>query len=112
MVGVDRATEQPLGRRERIAQAIQTLLSTPQGPLVMQRAVGVDYLDTGGRPYAALGPAGVEASAHQALLRDEPRIELDAVTAHFDGDALINVRVAYRDREDASQHEVTVIFRE
>jgi phage baseplate assembly protein W len=112
MIGAGLATEQPVSRREQIANAIETLLKTPQGSVIAQRATGVNYLNAEGCPHAELGPASVEASAHQALLRDEPRIELDAVTAHFDGDALINIRVAYRDREDASQHEVTVIYRE
>ena len=105
-------TEQPVDRREQIAQAIETLLRTPQGTIVTQPDTGVNYLGTEGCPHDGLGPATVEASAHNALLRDEPRIELDAVTAHFVGDVLTNIRVAYRDREDASQHEVTVIYRE
>lgn len=110
MAGAAPALEPPTGRREQIAHAIKTLLRTPQGSVGAQRATGVDYLDPEGRPRAALGPAAVEASAHQALLRDEGRVELDAVTAHFDGDILINIRVAYRDRGDASQHEVTVLY--
>lgn len=112
MVSSDRATEQPTGRREQIARTIETLLRTPQGPLPMQHAIGVSYLDAEGRPQDGLGPATVEASAHQSLLQHEPRVELDAVTAHFDGDALISIRVAYRDREDASQHEVTISYRD
>lgn len=110
MVSADRATEQSVGRREQIARAIETLLRTPQGPLAMQHGTGVNYLDVEGRPCGELGPASVEASAHQALLQHEPRIDLDAVTAHFDGDTLESIRVAYRDREDASQHEVTISY--
>lgn len=110
MVWSDRATEQPTGRCEQIARAIETLLRTPRGPVIAQRATGVNYLDTEGRPHDGLGPVTVEASAHQALLRDEPRIDLDAVTAHFDGGMLMNIRVAYRDRKDASQHVVMVIY--
>lgn len=112
MLGADRATEERAGRREQIAHAIETLLRTPQGPVIAQRATGVNYLDAEGRPHDELGPATVEASAHQALLRDEPRVDLDAVTAHFNGDTLVSIRVAYRDREDASQHEVTITYRE
>ena len=110
MVGIDRVTGQPIGRREHIAQAIETLLKTPQGSMVMRRDIGVSFLDDDGQPLDGLGPATVEASAHEALVRDEPRIDLDAVTAHFDGDVLTNIRVAYRDREDASQHEVMVTY--
>ena len=112
MLGADRTAEPPNGRREQIAQAIETLLRTPQRSVTAQRSTGVNYLDVEGHPADGLGPATVEASVHEALLRDEPRIELDAVTAHFDGDTLINIRVAYRDREDASQHEVTVTYQE
>lgn len=110
MTGATPASEPAADRREQIAHAIETLLRTPQGLVGAQRTTGVDYLDPEGRPRVALGPAAVEASAHQALLRDEPRVELDAVTAHFDGNILINIRVAYRDRGDASQHEVTVFY--
>lgn len=110
MVGLDRAMEQPVDRREQIANAIDSLLRTPQGSQTIQRATGVSYLDARGRPHDGLGPAMVEASAHAALLRDEPRIDLDAVTAHFDGGVLMNIRVAYRDRKDASQHVVMVIY--
>lgn len=76
----------------------------------MRRDIGVGFLNDDGQPRNGLGPATVEASAHEALIQDEPRIDLDAVTAHFDGDKLANIRVAYRDREDASQHEVTVTY--
>jgi phage baseplate assembly protein W len=112
MVEADPAPEKLVGRREQIAQAIVTLLRTPQGTVATQPTAGVNYIDTEGCPPDGLGPATVEASVHNALLQGEPRIELEAVTAHFDGDVLTDIRVAYRDREDASQHEVTVTYRE
>ncbi len=99
-----------VGRREQITHTIVTLLRTPQGSAIGQRATGVNYLDVKGRPHAGLGPATVEASVHQALSGGEPQLELDAVTAHFDGNVLISIRVAYRDREDASQHEVIITY--
>lgn len=75
-----------------------------------QRELGVDFLDDAGQLKQGLGAVRVEESAHDTLTRHEPRIELDAVTAHFDGDGLKDIRVAYRDREDASQHEVTISY--
>lgn len=111
MVGADRAMEDPESRREQIAQAIETILRTPRGTVATQPNTGVDYLSTEGRPPDGLGPATVEASAHSALLQGMPQIELDAVTAHFYGDVLTDIRVAYRDWRDASQHEVTIAYR-
>jgi phage baseplate assembly protein W len=102
MVGANPAMEQLVGRREQIAHAIETLLKTPRGNVAMQPTAGVNYIDTEGHPPDGLGPATVEASVHSALLRGEPCIELEAVTAHFGGDVLTDIRVAYRDREDAS----------
>ena len=78
----------------------------------MQRELGVDFLGEDGRPMPGLGPVKVEHLAHDALTRDEPRIELDAVTAHFDGDVLTDIRVGYRDRDDDSQHEVNVSYQD
>lgn len=111
MVGINRRTGRPIERREHIAQSIETLLMTGKGKRVIVRDVGVDFLDDTGQLVPGFGPVRVEESAHDALTRYEPRIELDAVTAHFDGDVLESIRVAYRDREDASQHEVMVSYK-
>lgn len=112
MVGMDRRTGRAIGRPEHIAQSIKVLLTTGKGERVMANDVGVDFLDDAGHLVPGLGPVRIEESAHNALTRYEPRVDLDAVTAHFDGDELDTIRVAYRDREDGSQHEVTISYRD
>lgn len=110
MEGIDPETGQPIGRAEHIAQSVDLLLKVPRGARMRGPGFGVDYLSEDGRPLAGLAPAKVEASAHAVLHWYEPRIRVTAITAHFEGDVLDHVRIAWRDAEDSSEHEVTVSY--
>jgi phage baseplate assembly protein W len=95
-----------------IEEAIWLILATSRGERVMLGDFGCGVADLVFEPNSDLAHAAVAADIRQALVTDEPRIDVLAVTVD-DGDGEPNVmvvRVDYRVRSSNTVHNLVYPF--
>jgi phage baseplate assembly protein W len=95
-----------------IEEAIWLILSTSRGERVMLTDFGCGVADLVFEPNSDLAHAAIAADIQQALITDEPRIDVLGVTVD-DGDGEPNVmvvRVDYRVRSSNTVHNLVYPF--
>ena len=79
MIGMNKHTGQAIDGLDHLKQSIEDILTTPVGSRVMRRDYGCDLFSLIDQPYSQAWVGDVTMAVSQALLRWEPRFELQSV---------------------------------
>ena len=79
MIGMDKNTGQAISGLAHLKQSIEDILTTPKGSRVMRRDYGSDLFSLVDQPYSQIMVGDITMAVSQALLRWEPRFELESV---------------------------------
>lgn len=79
MLGMDKHTGLAIEGLEHLRQSIEDILTTPKGSRVMNREYGSDLFTLVDNPYSQVLVGDITMAVSQALLRWEPRFELQSV---------------------------------
>lgn len=81
MRGVDATTGKPLEGIAHLRQSVRDILTTPLGSRVMRRTYGSRLFDLVDRPLNAATLVEIFAATAEAVLRWEPRLQVQRVQA-------------------------------
>jgi phage baseplate assembly protein W len=79
MIGMDKQTGRAISGLAHLKQSIEDILTTPKGSRVMRREYGSDLFSLVDQPYSQMMVGDITMAVSQALLRWEPRFELQSV---------------------------------
>jgi phage baseplate assembly protein W len=79
MIGMDKRTGRAISGLAHLKQSIEDILTTAKGSRVMRRDYGADLFNLVDQPYSQGMVGEITMAVSQALLRWEPRFELQSV---------------------------------
>lgn len=83
MQGMNKHTGKPIAGLEHLKQSIADILTTPLGSRVMRRDYGSNLFSLVDRPYSQALVGDITMATSEALLRWEPRFELQSVSVEM-----------------------------
>lgn len=94
MRGTDSTNGKPLSGIAHLRQSIRDILTTPLGSRVMRRNYGSRLFDLIDAPLNAVTLVEIYAATAEALVRWEPRLQIDRVQARSVGDGKLEVELS------------------
>lgn len=97
MIGMDKHSGRAISGLAHLKQSIEDILTTPKGSRVMRREYGSDLFSLVDQPYSQMMVGDITMAVSQALLRWEPRFELEsvAVSKIDNGKITLDIRGIY-----------------
>ena len=94
MLGMDKHTGQAISGLAHLKQSIEDILTTPKGSRVMRRDYGCDLFSLVDNPYSQVLVGDITMAVSEALLRWEPRFELQSVAVNTIGEGKVSLDIS------------------
>ena len=97
MQGINADTGRPLDGIDHLRQSVRDILTTPVGSRVLRRDYGSRILELVDQPFSPALRMAIQAETVGAILKWEPRIEVDEVRlrSHAPGEVVLDVSGIY-----------------
>lgn len=91
MYGISATTGRKVGGIDHLRQSIRDILTTPVGSRVMRREYGSRLFELIDTPYSSATKLAIIAATADALIRWEPRIEVESIALRSFSPGLITI---------------------